>query len=242
MIRTPTRADGAEPRGDILPDDIVTDMPLSPRNTSVPGNPSRSLAGTDTSAVRRLNTSAALRAILSVDGPATLAQLTAATSLSRRTIESILSELTLHGWVDELESRSSTGGAGRPSKRYSVRPQNALIAALRIDTFATTAVVSDVLGRELGRATRVLPDYFDPENTLATAAEALDAAIAETGLSATRIRGGALASGGAIEDESVIRHIVFAPTWSGVDARAALSLRFDFPWFVDNDANLAARA
>lgn len=198
--------------------------------------------GLDTSALRRLNRSAALRAILALEGPVTLSQLTEATSLSRRTVESILDDLIELRWAEELEERSSTGGAGRPSRRFEARPDNALIAALRIDTFSVTATVSDALGTELGRAVRVLPDYFDPRSSIGAAAEALRDAVAASGQPIERIRGGGLATGGAVEDEGVIRHIVRAPQWSGFDARSALSARFDFPWFVDNDANLAALA
>ena len=198
--------------------------------------------GMDTSAVRWLNNSAALRTILTLQSPVTLAQLTTATSLSRRTVESILDELIRSKWVEELESRSASGGAGRPSRWFAVKPDNALIAALRIDTFWATAMISDALGTELGHARLELPDYFDPDSSLATAAEALRLAIADSGLPAERLRGGALATGGAVEADGVIRHIIRAPRWSGFDARGALSRYFDVPWFVDNDANLAALA
>jgi predicted NBD/HSP70 family sugar kinase len=202
----------------------------------------KATVGLDSSGLRRLNTSAALRAILAVDGPATLAQLVTATALSRRTLESILDELIRAGWVDELEERSSTGAAGRPSRRFEARPGNALVAALRIDTFSATALICDVLGREVGRASFVLPDYEDPARALRTGAEAVEAAVAAAGVAPEAIRGGGLASGGAIEDEAVVRHIVHAPSWSEIDARGALESHFSFPWWVDNDANLAALA
>jgi predicted NBD/HSP70 family sugar kinase len=199
-------------------------------------------AGMDSTALRRLNTSVTLRSILAMDGPVTLARLTAATALSRRTVESILDHLIELRWVQELDKRSSTGGAGRPSRQFVARPDNALVAALRIDTFSVTAIVSDVLSRELGRAWRLLPDYFDPHTSLTTAAEALRSVVAEAGLPLDRVIGGTLATGGAVDENGVIQHIIGAPKWSGCDPAALLRHHFDFPWFVDNDTNLAALA
>ncbi|MFJ8107706.1 ROK family protein [Streptomyces sp. NPDC096132] len=194
------------------------------------------------SAVRRVNTSVILRALAVSAGPTTMTGLAARTGLSRRTIELILDTLVEAGWVRELDRVPVSGSAGRPARRYELRAEHALLAAVRVTTVDVSAVVADVRGRILGRAHRPLRSYQDPRATLDDAAELVLAALDDAGGTADRLRAGAVASGGAIDDDGVVRRLVHTTRWEGVHLPDELARRVRVPWFADNDTNLGALA
>ncbi|MEU9191244.1 ROK family transcriptional regulator [Streptomyces sp. NPDC048484] len=194
------------------------------------------------SAVRRVNTSVILRALAVSAGPMTLTALAAQARLSRRTIELVLHSLVEAGWVTELDRVPTSGSAGRPARRYELRAEHALLAAVRITTLDASAVIADVRGRILGRAHRPLRAYQDPQITLDDAAALVLEALEATGGSADRLRAGAVAGGGAIDDDGVVRRLVHTTRWEGVDLPGELTRRIRVPWFADNDTNLGALA
>ncbi|MFF4029253.1 ROK family protein [Streptomyces sviceus] len=199
-------------------------------------------AGMNQSAVRRVNTSVILRALAVSPGPRRLTELAGQTGLSRRTIELILDSLVEAGWVAELDRVPNSGCAGRPARRYELRAEHALLAAVRITTVDVRAVVADVRGHILGRAHRPLRAYKDPRTTLDDAAALVLQALEDAGGSVDRLRAGAVAGGGAIDDEGVVRRLVHTTRWEGVHLPEELGRRVPVPWFADNDTNLGALA
>ncbi|WP_406465792.1 ROK family transcriptional regulator [Streptomyces sp. NBC_01622] len=194
------------------------------------------------SAVRRVNTSVILRALAVSAGPTTLTELAEQAGLSRRTNELILDSLIEAGWVTELDRVPTSGCAGRPARRYQLRAEHALLAAVRVSTLDVSAVVADVRGRILGRAHRPLRAYQDPQSTLDDAAALVREALDDAGGSPDRLRAGAVAAGGAIDDEGVVRRLVHTTRWEGVRLPEELGRRVRMPWFADNDTNLGALA
>ncbi|WP_416962607.1 ROK family transcriptional regulator [Streptomyces sp. Agncl-13] len=194
------------------------------------------------SAVRRVNTSVVLRALAVSAGPTTLTALAEGAGLSRRTIELILDSLVEAGWVAELERIPTSGSAGRPARRYELRAEHALLAAVYINTADASAVIADVRGRIVGRAHRPLRAYQDPQVTLDDAAALVREALDDAGGSPDRLRAGAVAAGGAIDDEGVVRRLVHTTRWEGVHLPKELEQRVRVPWFADNDSNLGALA
>ncbi|MGW3106749.1 ROK family transcriptional regulator [Streptomyces sp. NPDC001100] len=194
------------------------------------------------SAVRRVNTSVILRTLAVSAGPMTLTELAEQAGLSRRTNELILDSLIEAGWVTELDRVPTSGCAGRPARRYRLRAEHALLAAVRISTLDVSAVVADVRGRILGRAHRPLRAYQDPQSTLDDAAALVREALDDAGGSPDRLRAGAVAAGGAIDDEGVVRRLVHTTRWEGVRLPDELGRRVRMPWFADNDTNLGALA
>lgn len=198
--------------------------------------------GMNQSAVRRVNTSVILRALAVSAGPTTLTELAEQAGLSRRTNELILDSLIEAGWVTELDRVPTSGCAGRPARRYQLRAEHALLAAVRVSTLDVSAVVADVRGRILGRAHRPLRAYQDPQSTLDDAAALVREALDDAGGSPDRLRAGAVAAGGAIDDEGVVRRLVHTTRWEGVRLPEELGRRVRMPWFADNDTNLGALA
>ncbi|GLJ60937.1 transcriptional regulator [Microbacterium barkeri] len=200
------------------------------------------IAGIDPRALRRVNTSVTLRTLAVATEPLSMSAVAESAGLSRRTVELILRELVSAGWVDELERVPTTGSAGRPARRFELRADHALLAAARVTTREASAVVADARGRILGRARRELRDYGDPAATLDDVAQLVREAVERAGASPARLRAGAIASGGAIDDDGVVRRLVHTDRWAGVSLPHELAARIDVPWFADNDANLAALA
>jgi predicted NBD/HSP70 family sugar kinase len=200
------------------------------------------MPGLDPSALRRLNTAVVLRTVAELDAPVTMATLVTATSLSRRTIEQILSDLLEQGWVETVEANPERVEAGRPPRLFAFRPDNALLASVRIDTFAATAIVTDVSGAVVGRANAPLRDYQNPERTTEDAIQVIRAAVAASGMPAERLRAGAVAAGGTIDERGVVNRLIRAPHWSGFDLAGTMTRLSGVPFLADNDANLAALA
>ncbi len=198
--------------------------------------------GMNQSAVRRVNTSVILRTLAVSAEPMTLTALSERAGLSRRTIELILDSLVEAGWVTELERLPTSGCAGRPARRYELRAEHALLAAVHFTTSDASAAVADVRGRILGRAHRSLRAYQDPQATLDDAAALVREALDDAGGSVDRLRAGAVASGGAVDDDGVIRRLVHTTRWEGVHLPDELTRRVRVPWFADNDSNLGALA
>jgi predicted NBD/HSP70 family sugar kinase len=200
------------------------------------------MPGLDPSALRRLNTSVVLRTMSDLQAPISMAKLVTSTSLSRRTIEQILADLLEEGWVETVEPDTERTGAGRPARLFGFRADHALIAAVRIDTFAATAIVTDVNGAVLGRADAPLHEYQDPEASMTDAAGVVRAAVAASGIPPERLRAGAVAAGGTIDERGVLHRLINAPRWAGVDLAGRMSEISGVPFLADNDANLAALA
>ncbi|MWV48324.1 ROK family protein [Rathayibacter sp. VKM Ac-2803] len=199
-------------------------------------------AGVAPSTLRRLNSGVVLRALAEHDEPVTMAVLVREVALSRRTVELILARLCEEGWVDETAPDPARSDVGRPPRTFRFRADRALVAAVRIDTDFASAVVCDIRGRILGRSLRALHDYLSPEAAVDDAVLAVEEAVAASGLPRERIHAGAVAAGGAIDEDGVVRRLVNSPRWNGFALADALSERLGVPVFADNDANLAALA
>jgi predicted NBD/HSP70 family sugar kinase len=182
-----------------------------------------------------------LRALARSETDATLQALIGATGLSRRTIELILGALVSEGWAVETPSESS-GGAGRPARRFRFAAGHRMVAAVRIDTHLAHGAVADLSGRILGRASRPLGDYADPRHSVADAVAAVHAAAGDAAVPLDRLCAGGVAAGGVIDAGGVVRRLVSAPGWAGFALAGAFEDEFGVPWVADNDANLAALA
>jgi hypothetical protein len=183
------------------------------------------MSGMNQSAVRRVNTSVVLRALAVSAGPTTLTALAEGAGLSRRTIELILDSLVEAGWVPSWSGyRSAAVPGDRPAGTNCAR-STPCWRPCYINTADASAVIADVRGRIVGRAHRPLRAYQDPQVTLDDAAALVREALDDAGGSPDRLRAGAVAAGGAIDDEGVVRRLVHTTRWEGVHLPKELEQR-----------------
>lgn len=182
------------------------------------------------SAVRHANARDCLLALRGAPAPLTLAELAAATGLSRPTVDAVLQDLTAAG-VAVPAAPAPSGGAGRPARRVAFAPSAGSVAALDIGARTVRCLVTDLAGTALARSEVPLP----AEAPL----EALAAAIARTGHRPDAV---GVAAPGIVTADGRIGQSLAAPALVGLDLAARLEERLDRPVVVDNDIKLAALA
>ncbi|WP_460776575.1 ROK family protein [Microbacterium sp. GXF7504] len=189
--------------------------------------------------LRRMNSEAVVRFALDAD-EFTAAEAMAATGLTRSTVLTVCDDLVDTGWLDEVADSRAAGLTvkGRPARRYRLRGDAGLIAAVDAGEHRITAAVADLRGRIL--AERSGSHGEDGAARRAVAASVLEAAVA--------------AAGGVPSD--VLLVVVGVPAPVDADGRspegehgywAAMNPGFDdlvpgAAAVVENDANLAAIA
>ncbi len=182
------------------------------------------------SAVRAANARICLLVLRGASGPLTLAELAAATGLSRPTVDAVLQDLSVTGTVTAAPA-AGTGGAGRPARRVRFDPSAASVAALDIGARSVRCLVADAAGAELTRAT--VPA------TPGAPLEALLAAVAATGHRPAAL---GVAAPGILSADGRIAQSLAAPALVGLDLATLLAEHLECPVGVDNDIKLAALA
>ena len=170
--------------------------------------------GVTPSALRRANARDCLLALREAPEPLTLAELAAATGLSRPTVDAVLQDLAAAGTVVPAPPAPS-GGAGRPARRVAFAPSAGCVAALDIGARSVRCLVTDLAGTELARSEVPLP--------AGAPLDALVEAITSTG-----------------RDPGAVG--IAAPGLVGLDLAARLAQSLGSPVVVDNDIKLAALA
>lgn len=120
-----------------------------------------------------------------------------ATGLTRATVIGLCDDLIERGWLDELRNARAAGtyGKGRPARRYALRDQAGVVVGVDAGFDRMSATVADLRGRVLGRAEEhILAGTPESIERLADAAtrrrmarSVFDAALAESGIDASRI-------------------------------------------------------
>lgn len=189
--------------------------------------------------LRLLNTRRVLSTLRRAESPVRIAELAAATSLTRPTVAQIVSDLEGRGWV---QRHDPVGATGRPAARYALAHR--ALAVLAIDAGAHRAVV-EVVGldgavrsrREQRHRRRLGPGLLELLRTMS--AECLD----EAGLRADAVLAATVASPGIIDQATgdiEMRHSLGG--WRTGDVVDHLRPVVGGTVAVENDANLAAQA
>ena len=197
-------------------------------------------AGASTQLLRKINMGAVLRHALEAETfMATEAM--AATGLTRTTVLGLCDELVDRGWIEEVGDSREAGQyvKGRPARRYRLRNDVGHVVGVDAGQHTVTAVVSDLRGTILARATHAL-DSQDGAARRTTVRAAVDEAL---GLA-------------AVHPAGVFLTVIGVPAPVDENGRSPRNNEFwdnmnpDFPTvladcgetIVDNDANLAALA
>ena len=172
-------------------------------------------------------------------GTSSQAELSRATGLSTATISNIVKALCANG----LATTHPTTSSGRRAVAVSLLESPHV--ALGIDfgrSHVRLALASPGLKLKDERFA-ALPVGHLAADSIATAAALLEEALAETGISRSRVIGAGVGIPGPIDHRTntVIRGAIL-PQWVGVNIVSQLEQALQMPILIDNDANLGALA
>ena len=157
--------------------------------------------------------------------------------LNRSTVTVIVAGLIEQGLVRELDAAPlSTKPTGRPRVGVALEGSGAYFGGLELGNELLTAVVTDLAGRVVGRASEPTDPAAGPEHAERRLAELLAGVIGERRLEGIGLTvPGIVTSAGRLE---------WAPSldWRDATLGATARRRFDVPVYVENDANAAAVA
>lgn len=189
----------------------------------------------------RQRNAASTLGVLYRSSPAKMAALQKSANLSRRTLELILDDLMLSGWVTEVaEVASGARPVGRPARSYAFRYDAAYIVALQVEAGQIHATVADLATTVLGDLRVHLPIETSRAERLAL----LDSSVQELLESAAVDRSAVIAvtvsTPGIVRDDGTVDLPMTMPEWTGFSLTDVVGELFDCPVRVENDAKLAA--
>jgi len=196
--------------------------------------------------MRRLNTATTLRE-LHARKAATLAQLTARTGLSRRTVELIVDELIEEGWFSESAGQPGSRGVGRPARTLSFNAQHAYAMAVQIGQDSVDVMVCDLFGAPVGSWSEPMSANTGREERLEGVHRAVASVYGALGIDRAKISAVTVSTMGVVNDQGVVElkgalgsSGPVVPDWSGFSLAEAITDLFGCPVIVENDAKLAA--
>ncbi|MFI7386259.1 ROK family protein [Streptomyces sp. NPDC049813] len=177
-----------------------------------------------------------------------------ATGMSRSTVGHRLDELNRAGWLRQ-DTGTSTGG--RPSHRIVFDPGHAAVLAVDLETRYARVAVLDLAGTVLAEHTGDLDIGDGPDRVLDELARRFPELLTAAGVPAAAVCGVGLSVPGPVDwDKGQIVQPPIMPGWDRFPVRERMQEAYaahvgacmrdahgtGVPVFVDNDANLMARA
>ncbi|MEU3913887.1 MULTISPECIES: ROK family transcriptional regulator [unclassified Streptomyces] len=204
---------------------------VTPVKAMSPTPPAPPAAPASPSTARAMNDRLALE-LLQAEGALTATQLKQLTGLSRPSVADLLERLCAAGLV-EVVGESGEQRRGPNARLYGIVARRAHLAALDVRTDSATAVVTDLLGRQLASAEL-------PVDAVDEAVDRLEALARRAGAEAlhTVVVG---APGLVAPASGELRDTSGLPAWHR-DLVAALQRRLTAAVVVENETNLAALA
>lgn len=195
----------------------------------------------DSSLERHVNTVGVLTA-LSSEADLRLTELAQLTGLSRPTVDSILTELTGMGWVQQHEPADPPGTRGRPARTYQLNPDAGFVVGVDVGVNTLTAMIADITGTT--RYTHTRPIHRTAPGT--ERLKAVQSLITETAAVVEVEPGETLAISlgvsGIIDPTGRVTLSTVIPDWTGVHLEKHFHRWSGVPVSVVNDANMATLA
>ncbi|MEM1273336.1 MAG: ROK family transcriptional regulator [Pseudomonadota bacterium] len=167
------------------------------------------------------------------------------TTISPATVTAITSELLGAGLIEERhpDTPASAAKRGRPRIALSVCGDAFLIAGMKVADRQISVVLLDFVGETVGEYFRPITDgQMSPSALAALIQDVLQSACVEAGRSMGKVAGLGLGLAGLIDAPR--NFVYWSPTLNArnVELGAILEARMPMPVFLDNDANLVAKA
>ncbi|MEU7983604.1 ROK family transcriptional regulator [Streptosporangium canum] len=195
----------------------------------------------DASLLRRLN-SAAILGILRNTDVATLAELARAARVSRPTVEAIVEELLVEGWVEEYTEEYGGGRRGRPAKRFRFRTSARKVVGLSVGAYRLHAMTADLGGTIIATRRVAVFQEMTPGERIDEIARLVGQCAAEAGVEIRDLAAVAVGTTGVVDGQGRVVKSNVLPDWAGVPLQAELSARLSVPVLVENDMRLAVLA
>jgi predicted NBD/HSP70 family sugar kinase len=176
-------------------------------------------------------------------GPATRADIAAASGLSRATVSGLVAELLDAGLVAERKE-DGAGRTGRPPVLLALDPSAGAAVGIDFGHRHLRVAVADLAAQvRAERRVELDVDHADAGPALDTAAELVEDAAADAGFGHDALLGCGLGLPGPVDRATgTVGSTVILPGWAGLRAAEEMSRRLRLPVSVDNDANLGALA
>ncbi|QIG39440.1 ROK family protein [Microbacterium sp. 4R-513] len=207
-----------------------------------------SSTGGDPSFLRRLNSSATLKALhdetfTAPDGHGaglSVTQLAEAIGVSRPTAEEAVDALHTAGWVDVLAPVSlDRRSAGRPARRFRFRENAGYVVGVDVEATAVAVAVADLAGTVVGRIRRDAPPLLPADARLALIRDSIGAVLRTARVAKKKVLGGAAGSTGIVDpDGRIVRNSL--PGWEGIHLADELSRMIGAPASAYNHLRLGA--
>ena len=167
------------------------------------------------------------------------------TGVSPATVTAITAELIQAGLIEEVspDAAPATPGRGRPRVSLRVRGAAHILAGIKVSASTISTILIDFDGTTLSEHKSPLPEaQMPPERLVQRIVETLGAAAAETGREIADLSGLGVGLSGVIDVPEGLVH--WSPSMSrrNVALRDMLEAALPMPVFLDNDANLVAKA
>lgn len=166
-----------------------------------------------------------------------------ATGLARATVIAVCDDLIRAGWVRELPAQRMVVQKGRPARLFEFDATAGVVVGLDFGVAKTTALVADLRGNILAKATENLGESTAPgTERLASIDKAIQTALASAGVTHEAVLVAGVGIAAPVDRAGNISHSqVF---WENFDIGIQENLRDRYGWpvLLGNDANLAAMA
>lgn len=197
-----------------------------------------SIRTADQAYVREINLSIILNTLRDQD-PMSRATLATKTGLNKTTVSSLVEELLSAKFIREIGS-SKSEDAGRKGILLEFNPQVGCIIGVEIGVDFISVILTNFVAEISWRQQEKTTQLPDQAAILKRVIEMIHAAIDQAGCDFCNVLGLGLGVPGLVDVQSGM--LLFAPNlgWQKVPLRGILEREFDFPIYVDNEANMAA--
>lgn len=167
------------------------------------------------------------------------------TGVSPATVTSITSELLHAGLIEEIapDTEAGTSRRGRPRVALKIRGQAHIVAGIKISGRAAIVALIDFEGTMVSEYIQDLPEaQLSASAMVEFISQTLKKAIQDAGLTLSDLSGLGLGVAGIIDAPRGF--VYWSPTLTerNVELRTLLEAVIPLPVFIDNDANLVAKA